>query len=68
MSNHTKALEEYTRLLIEGPRSLDEMSKMGRRLSLLKAGSREKPIEIHSSEEEDLRKDLKNLEEDLEEY
>ena len=68
MSDYAKVLEEYTRLLIARPISLDEMSKMGRRLSLLKAGSREKPIEIHSSEEEDLRKDLKNLEEDLEEY
>ena len=66
MSDYAKVLEEYTRLLIAGPRSLDEMSKMGRRLSLLKAGSREKPIEIHATEEEDLKRDLKNLEEDLE--
>ena len=67
MSDYAKVLEEYTRLLIAGPRSLDELSKMGRRLSLLKAGSREKPIEIHATEEEDLKWDLKNLEEDSEE-
>ena len=66
--DYAKVLEEYTRLLIAGPRSLDKMSKMGRRLSLLKAGSQEKPIEIHSSEEEDMKRDLENLEEDLEEY
>ena len=41
MSDYTKVLEEYTRLLIEGPKSLDEMSKMGCRLSLLKTGSQE---------------------------
>ena len=67
MSDYAKVLEEYTRLLLAGPRSLDELSKMGRRLSLLKASSREKPIEIHATEEEDLKRDLKNLEEDLEE-
>ena len=68
MLDYAKVLEEYTRLLIAEPRSLDEISKMGRRLSLLKASSREKPIEIHATEEEDLKRDLKNLEEDLEEY
>ena len=69
ISNYAKVLEEYTRLLIAGPRLLDKMSRMGRRLSLLKAGSREKPIEIHSSEEEDLEKDLEEYsEEDPEEY
>ena len=68
ISDYAKVLEEYTRLVIAGPKSLDEMSKMGRRLSLLKASSRERPIEIHSSEEEDLEKDLEVLEEDLEEY
>ena len=68
MSDYAKVLEEYTRLLIAGPRSLDELSKMGRRQSLLTAGSREKPIEIHATEEEDLKWDLENLEEDPEEY
>ena len=54
MSDYTtKALEEYSRLLAQRPKSLDELSKKWQRVSLLKAGGQENPIEIYSSEKED---------------
>ena len=69
MSDYTtKALEEYSRLLTERPRSLDELSKKWQRLSLLKSGGKEDPIEIYSSEEDDPEENPKEYpEEDPEE-
>ena len=69
MSDYTtKALEEYSRLLAQRPKSLDELFKKWRRLSLLKSGGQENPIEIYSSEEEDPEEDPEeDLEEDQEE-
>ena len=57
MSDYTKALEEYSRVLAERPRLLDELYKKWRRLSLLKSDGQESPIEVYSSEKEDLEKD-----------
>ena len=58
MSDYTtKALEEYSRLLAQRPKSLDELSKKWQRVSLLKVGGQENLIEIYSSEEEDPEKD-----------
>ena len=66
MSDNTKALEEYYRLLAEMLRLLEELSMKWWRLALLKSDGQENPIEVFSSKEdpeEDLEEDP---EEDME--
>ena len=68
MSDYTKVLEEYDKLLAERLGSLEELFKKWRRLALLKLGLQENPIEVYSSEE-DLKENLEeNLVKELEDY